>query len=119
LWATFGINRLKPYDDNYTRDQMKNWKMQENVKRAYDDLYSAVDPDDANSDFYISLIIKNVFVSNEEQTDKNAIWTQAILEMIFDEEYLSTKIDSDSIDAWYMKLASNEVSYFLLLFIML
>src|SRR6266511_2168228 len=28
------------------RDQMKNWKMQENVKRAYDDLYSAVDPDD-------------------------------------------------------------------------
>jgi hypothetical protein len=119
LWATFGINRLKPYDDNYTRDQMKNWKMQENVKRAYDDLYSAVDPDDANSDIYISLIIKNVFVSNEEQTDKNAIWTQAILEMIFDEEYLSTKIDSDSIDAWYMKLASNEVSYFLLLFIML
>jgi len=93
--------------------------MQENVKRAYGDLYSAVDPDDANSDFYISLIIKNVFVSNEEQTDKNAIWTQAILEMIFDEEYLSTKIDSDSIDAWYMKLASNEVSYFLLLFIML
>jgi len=45
---------------------MKNWKMQENVKRAYGDLYSAVDPDDANSDFYISLIIKNVFVSNEE-----------------------------------------------------
>lgn len=95
---------------------MKNWKMQENVKRAYDDLYSAVDPDDANSDIYISLIIKNVF---EEQTDKNAIWTQAILEMIFDEEYLSTKIDSDSIDAWYMKLASNKVSSFLLLFIML
>ena len=30
---------------------MKNWKMQENVKRAYGDLYSAVDPDDANSDF--------------------------------------------------------------------
>ena len=65
---------------------MKNWKMQENVKRAYDDLYSAVDPDDANSDIYISLIIKNVFVSNEEQTDKNAIWTQAILEIIHETE---------------------------------
>lgn len=91
--------------------------MQENVRKAYDDLYSAMEPDNPESEICITLIIKNVFVSDEEQTDKNAIWTQAILEMIFDEEYLSTKIDSDSIDSWYAKLDPNKVNYFLLLFI--
>jgi hypothetical protein len=113
LWSTFGISRLKPYDDNYSREQMRNWKMQENVKKAYDDLYSAIEPDNPESEICITLIIKSVFVSDEEQTDKNAIWTQAILEMIFDEEYLSTKIDSDSIDSWYAKLNQNKVSYFI------
>ncbi|CAG8777432.1 22512_t:CDS:2, partial [Racocetra persica] len=39
-----------------------------------------------------------------EYTHANAIWTQAILELIFDENYLSTKLDSDVVDTWYQKL---------------
>ena len=42
LWATFGINRLKPYDENFTREQLKNWKAQENVRKAYNDLYTPI-----------------------------------------------------------------------------
>ena len=42
LWSTFGISRLKPYDDNYSREQMKNWKKQENVKKAYDAVNSEI-----------------------------------------------------------------------------
>lgn len=118
LWATFGINRLKPYDENFTREQLKNWKVQENVRKAYNDLYTPIDPNDSNSEMFISMIIKNVFVSTEEQTDKNAVWTQAILEMIFDEEHLSTKIDSDTVDTWYSKL--NKVSQlFLVVFLII
>ena len=58
LWATFGINRLKPYDKNFTREQLKNWKAQKNVRKAYNDLYTPIDPNDSNSEMFISMIIK-------------------------------------------------------------
>ncbi|CAG8549120.1 12842_t:CDS:2, partial [Funneliformis caledonium] len=31
LWSTFGINRIKPFEDNYTKSQIKEWKELENV----------------------------------------------------------------------------------------
>ena len=124
LWATFGINQIKPFDENFTRDQMKSWKNQENVKKVYDDLYFAADSNDPDSDTFLTLIIKNVFVSEKEQTRKNAVWIQAILEIIFDEHYLSPKIDSDTVDGWYEKLIAmlgNKVINisFIILYLML
>ncbi|RGB21664.1 hypothetical protein C1646_777567 [Rhizophagus diaphanus] len=104
LWSTFGISRLKPFDESFTRDQMRDWKNDNNVKKAYEDLYSANNPE---SETYISLIIKNVFISEKEHTQKNAIWTQAILEIIFNEGHLSPKIDSNTIDTRYTKLIAS------------
>jgi hypothetical protein len=85
---------------------MLEWK--KNSKKAYDDLYNPSDPDNPNSDTFLSLIIKYVFVSDDQRTQANAVWTQAILETIFDEDYLSPKIDADVVDVWIQKLSGNE-----------
>ena len=77
---------------------MLEWK--KNSKKAYNDLYNPCDLDDLNSETFLSLIIKYVFVSDDECTQANAVWTQAVLETIFDEEYLSPKIDADYVDTW-------------------
>ena len=95
LWSTFGINRIKPFGDNYTKSQMKEWKGLKNVKKVHDELYSKSDPDDPNSDTYMTLIIKSVFSSENERTKQNAIWVQSVLETIFDEDHLSPKIDTE------------------------
>jgi hypothetical protein len=72
LWATFGIDQITPYDENFSRDEMKRWKTSDHVKKAYDDLYSPVSSNSESSETYLSLIFKRVFIS-EEQTKKNAI----------------------------------------------
>jgi hypothetical protein len=101
----FGINRIKPFDENFTREQMKSWKTSSNAKKVHEDLYTSVNSNDEHdSENYLSLIFKHAFISKEEQTRKNAVWTQAVLEIIFDESYLSPKIESDYIDKWYAKL---------------
>ena len=95
LWSTFGINRIKPFGDNYTKSQMKEWKGLENVKKVHDDLYSKSDSDDSDSDTYMTLIIKLVFSSENEQIKQNAIWVQSVLEAIFDKQHLSLKINTE------------------------
>ena len=82
---------------------MKSWKSRKTIKQAHDDLYKPSDPNDTNSDTYITLIIKSVF-SQKECTTANCIWTQAVLETIFDENYLSPKIDADIINQWTQRL---------------
>ena len=52
------------------------------------------------------LIIKSVF-NNEEVTTENVVWTQSVLEAIFDVDHLSTKIDGDIIETW-SKIIKNE-----------
>ena len=74
---------------------MKEWKGLKNVKKVHDELYSKSDPDDPDSDTYMTLIIKSVFSSENERTKQNAIWVQSVLETIFDEEHLSPKIDTE------------------------
>ncbi|CAG8698321.1 2250_t:CDS:1, partial [Dentiscutata heterogama] len=106
LWSTFGVNRIKPFSEKDSKAQMLEWK--KNSKKAYNDLYNPCDPDDPNSETFLSLIIKYVFVSDDECTQANAVWTQAVLETIFDEEYLSPKIDADYVDTWIQKLSNNE-----------
>ena len=110
LWSTFGINRIKPFGDNYTKSQMKEWKGLKNVKKVHDELYSKSDPDDPNSDTYITLIIKSVFSSENERTKENGIWVQSVLEVIFDVEHLSTKIDTDILGSWIETLTDEEHS---------
>jgi len=99
LWSTFGFNRIKPFGDGYTKDQMRDWKNSEDTKSVYDDLYKLSVPDDESSDTYLTLIIKFAF-SEKKLTQKNAIWGQAVIESIFDVEHLSSKIDTDVVDAW-------------------
>ena len=110
MWATFGLQKIKPFDENYTREQMKNWKASNS--KVHEDLYATADSSDSD-ETYLSLIVKKVFVSDEEQTKKNAKWCQAILEIIFDKSYLSPKIDVDTIDKWYSTLVEvNSFCYF-------
>ncbi|CAG8641597.1 15567_t:CDS:2 [Dentiscutata heterogama] len=71
LWSIFEISRIKPFSENDMKAQMKNWK--KDSKKAYDDLYNPSYPSNPNSDTFLSLIIKYVFVSEDEQTEANAI----------------------------------------------
>jgi len=100
LWSVFGFNRIKPFGDNLSKEGIKAWKTSKEVKAVYGDLYRPSVPDDPSSDLYITLIIKSVFPSEKELTQKNAVWAQAVLESIFDIRYLSTKIDNDVIESW-------------------
>ena len=108
LWSIFGFNRIKPFGDNFSKEEIKAWKTSKEVNAVYDDLYSPSVPDDPSSDTYAALIIRSVFPSEKEITQENAVWTQSVLESIFDVEYLSTKIDNDVIESW--KNAIEEVT---------
>ena len=92
LWSVFGFNRIKPFEDNLSKEGIKAWKTSKEVKAVYSNLYRPSVPDDLSSDLYIALIIKSVFPSEKELMQKNAVWAQAVLESIFDVRYLSTKL---------------------------
>jgi len=87
---------------------MREWKDSDNVKRVHDDLYKPSDPSNPSSEKYISLIINNVF-AEKERTQSNALWAQSVLETIFDENHLSTKIDADIVDSWLEALTDTEM----------
>ena len=76
---------------------MKAWKLSDEVNKVHDDLYNPNDPSDNASKTYLMLIIKSVF-NNEEVTTENVVWTQSVLEVIFDVDHLSTKMDGDIIE---------------------
>lgn len=99
LWSVFGFNRIKPFGDNYSKDQMLEWKKSGEVQLVHDELYNSSVPDDPSSDTFITIIIKSVF-TNKELTRKNAVWVQAVLETIFDVEHTSSKMETEVIDAW-------------------
>lgn len=100
LWSTFGFNRIKPFKDSFSKEEIRQWKMSECVRKVHDDLYVPSDPSDPSSDTYIALIIKSVFTTENERTNANVIWTQSVLEVIFDPHHISTKIDADIVDTW-------------------
>ena len=109
LWSAFSVNRIKPFKDSYTKQQMKDWKQSENVRKVYKDLYKPIDPDDVNGETYISLIIKSIFTTTKEQTQQNGVWVQSVLESIFDERHLSAKIDSEVVDNWTETITDTEM----------
>lgn len=88
---------------------MREWKTSEEVKKVHEDLYLISDPDDPTSDTFLTVIIKNVFPTEKERTNKNAKWAQSVLEAIFDENYLSTKIDADIVETWTDALTDTEM----------
>ncbi|CAG8553139.1 13116_t:CDS:2, partial [Racocetra persica] len=67
----------------------------EDSKKVYEELYNPSDPNNPNSDTFLALIIKYAFISEDEHTYANTIWTQTVLELIFNENYLLAKLDSD------------------------
>ena len=99
LWSTFGINRIRPFKDSFTKEEIRQWKMNEDVQKVHNDLYAPSNPSDPSSDTYIALIIKSIFTENE-RTNANVIWTQSVLEVIFDQNHISTKIDADIVETW-------------------
>lgn len=109
LWSTFGINRIKPFGDNYSKQKMKEWKSSDLTRKAHEDLYKPSDSNDANSDTYVTLIFKYAFTVEKERTNANATWTQAVLEAIFDKKHLSSKIDSDVVDSWTETITDTEL----------
>ncbi|CAG8841228.1 9825_t:CDS:1, partial [Racocetra persica] len=78
-----------------------------NSRKAYEDLYNPNNLTNPNSNTFLALIIQYIFVSKDEQTYINAIWTQAILKIIFDKHYLFAKIDFEVIDIWFQKLLNE------------
>ncbi|CAG8664703.1 2624_t:CDS:2, partial [Funneliformis caledonium] len=86
---------IKLFGDNWSKEQIKDWKTSKEVKAVYDDLYCPSDPDDPSSDTYVALIIKSAFASDKKLMQENAVWIQSVLETIFDVEYLSMKIDTE------------------------
>ncbi|RGB37588.1 hypothetical protein C1646_756656 [Rhizophagus diaphanus] len=53
LWSTFSINQIKPFRNNFTKHQMKEWKQHPNMQKVYEDLYKSSDAeneDDSNND---------------------------------------------------------------------
>lgn len=88
---------------------MREWKSSEEVKKVHEDLYMTSDPDDPTSDTFLTVIIKAVFPSEKERTNKNATWAQSVLEAIFDENYLSPKIDVDIVETWTDALTDTDM----------
>src|SRR5215471_10118378 len=86
---------------------MREWKQSEEAKTVHDDLYKISDPDNESSDLYLTLIIKSVF-ARKKLTQENVVWTQSVLESIFDVDYLLTKIDTEVIDMWKEIIKRNE-----------
>ena len=97
LWSVFGVNRIKPFGDNYSKEQIKAWKESDEVRSVHDDLYKRSDPNDESSDTYLTLVIKSAFTEKELTMD-NVVWAQAVLESIFDAKHCSTKIDVEIIE---------------------
>ncbi|CAG8602795.1 2262_t:CDS:2 [Ambispora gerdemannii] len=84
------------------------YKQQKDVKKVHEEIYAPSDPDNPASDTFLTLIIKAVFPTEEERTQANAIWTQAVLEVIFDEEHTSSKIEADIVEAWTHKISATQ-----------
>ena len=109
MWGSFGIHRLQPFKEAWKKDDMKVWKADIKTKDAYNKLYDRVDPDDQQSDTYVAKIIKETFAKSE-RTELNTLWTQAVLEVIFDPDFLSPKLDTDIVDKRFEMLKTESES---------
>jgi len=103
LWSTFGISKLRPFKDSYNKETMRKWKTSEAVRKVHEELYCPSNPNDPSSDTYLALIIQATF-TRKERTKENALWAQSVLEAIFDEDYLDSKIDAEVVEKWNKSL---------------
>jgi hypothetical protein len=116
LWSTFGISRLWPFKDSYNKEMMRKWKSSEAVRKVHEELYNPSNPDDPSSDTYLSSIIQATFTP-KERTKENAIWAQSVLEAIFDEDYLDSKIDAEVVEKWNKSLQVVSIRVYLVFFV--
>ncbi|CAG8601387.1 10797_t:CDS:2 [Funneliformis mosseae] len=89
------------FDDLWNKkinSTMKEWKQNKNTQKVYKDLYKSSNSEDEKVNTYITLIIKFIFTAEKERMASNSIWVQSVIETIFNEKYLSTKIDSKVIE---------------------
>ncbi|CAI2187798.1 13126_t:CDS:2 [Funneliformis geosporum] len=105
--GSFGINQLQPFKEKWRKDEIKNWKNNSKIRIAYNELYNHIDSQDQESDTYIAKFIKKMFARND-RTELNALWIQAVLEIIFDPEYLSTKLDTKAVDKRFEMLKNEK-----------
>ena len=62
------MNCIKPFEDNYSKKQMKEWKRSNSVKKVHKDLYIWVNEDDPSFDTYIAVIIRTIFLDKNEHS---------------------------------------------------
>jgi hypothetical protein len=43
LWVIFKVDQLEPYDENFSREEMKHWKTGEFARKAHENLYSHIE----------------------------------------------------------------------------
>ena len=115
LFATFGVVQLPPLKDRTPQDVVQRWKQSQTVQAAHGLLYEKINPTEASSKTYMKAIVESSF-TDEEITEANSLFAQAVCEAVFDPEHLSTNIDANIIEKWYKKLnslsSSSEVSCF-------
>ncbi|CAG8829400.1 13699_t:CDS:2, partial [Racocetra persica] len=81
-----------------------------NSKQTYKDLYNPSNSDNSNSEIFLSLIIKYVFVSNKEYTQANAIWIQAIQKLNAEDNEDNTVLQKGSASSSASFLAISEAA---------
>ncbi len=65
LWSTFGKTRIQPFSDEFSKEKIKAWKEQLDVRQVYNDLYKPIDPNNSGSDTYVAVIVRSVFAEKE------------------------------------------------------
>ena len=88
---------------------MQEWKASEEVQKVHESLYQPSDPNDPEFNTFLAVIIKTVFPSEKERTIKNVTWAQSVLEVIFNKNHLSLKIDVDIVEMWIEALTDTEM----------
>ncbi|CAG8621245.1 9732_t:CDS:2, partial [Dentiscutata heterogama] len=87
----------KQISDKQIKKQLKT--LLENDKECSEKLQKLKDKEVSFNKFWSKkLYFEYIFVSNDEHTQANAVWTQAILKTIFDKDYVSPKINADYVD---------------------
>ena len=82
----FGVFKIRPFKDLYSKKIMKEWKLSETVHAIHKELYNPLDPDDPVSDIYLSFIIQSVFTQKKKQkkmtSECSQFWKQYLMRII-------------------------------------
>jgi len=97
MFATFSAVQLPPLRDKTLQEVVWQWKQSPTIQVAHAMLYEKINPTDINSKTYMKAIVESSF-TDEEITEANSLFAQAVCKAIFDPEHLSTNINANIID---------------------